>query len=80
MSGFQAAFQLLWACKVGLISPSKDVLIQNQPIFFLSFFFWLIFGFLNGHSGEWMGVVLKLYRLIKHKQIYTKSADTNLDT
>ena len=51
MSGFQAAFQLLWACKVGLISPSKAVLIQNQPIFFLSFFFgggWFL--------GSWMAI------------------------
>ena len=59
MSGFQASFQLLWAYKVGLISPSEAVLIQNQPIFFL--FFWLIFGFLNGPSGEWTGDGLKLY-------------------
>lgn len=79
MSGFQASFQLLWAYKVSLVSPSKAVLIQNQPIFFI--FFRLIFGFLNGPSGEWTGDGLKLYSLIKHKEkVYTESADTNLDT
>ena len=79
MSGFQASFQLLWAYKVSLVSPSKAVLIQNQPIFFI--FFRLIFGFLNGPSGEWTGDGLKLYSHIKHKEkVYTESADTNLDT
>lgn len=81
MSGFQASFQLLWAYKVGLISPSKAVLSQNQPIFFLSLFladFWFLEWLFWGVDRGWFKTI---YRLIKHKEkVYTKSADTNLDT